>query len=149
MGFGWSCIQKDILNLVYLCESLHLPEVAAYWRQITQMNDYQMARFAKTVVSSLFNTITNKRIAVLGFAFKKNTGDTRASPAIALVKAFRAEKANISVYDPKVPEAQIWADVADPLIPGDREVGESPPCLFLSSRARAPLYSQPADACIT
>ena len=124
VGFGGSCFQKDILNLVYLCESLHLPEVAAYWRQITQMNDYQMARFAKTVVSSLFNTITNKRIAVLGFAFKKNTGDTRASPAIALVKAFRAEKANISVYDPKVPEAQIWADVADPLIPGDREVGE-------------------------
>lgn len=124
VGFGGSCFQKDILNLVYLCESLHLPEVAAYWRQITQMNDYQMARFAKTVVSSLFNTITNKRIAVLGFAFKKNTGDTRASPAIALVKAFRAEKANISVYDPKVPEAQIWADVADPLIPGDKEVAQ-------------------------
>ena len=73
----------------------------------------------------LFNTITNKKIAVLGFAFKKNTGDTRASPAISLVKAFRLEKANISVYDPKVPKAQIYSDSSDPLVPGDKEAGES------------------------
>lgn len=74
--------------------------------------------------TQLFNTITNKRIAVLGFAFKKNTGDTRASPAISLVKSFRSENAKISIYDPKVPEAQIWSDVSDPLVAGDKEVGE-------------------------
>lgn len=72
----------------------------------------------------LFNTITNKRIAVLGFAFKKNTGDTRASPAISLVKSFRSENAKISIYDPKVPEAQIWSDVTYPTVAGDKEVGE-------------------------
>ncbi|KAL7008150.1 hypothetical protein EMMF5_002332 [Cystobasidiomycetes sp. EMM_F5] len=124
VGFGGSCFQKDILNLVYLCESLHLPEVAAYWRQITQLNDYQMHRFAKTVVTSLFNTITNKKITVLGFAFKKNTGDTRASPAISLVKDFRSERAQISIYDPKVPEAQIYADVTDHTVAGDMEVAK-------------------------
>lgn len=77
VGFGGSCFQKDILNLVYLCESLHLPEVAAYWRQVVIMNDYQKNRFVRRIVSSLFNTIAGKKIAVLGFAFKKDTGDTR------------------------------------------------------------------------
>lgn len=76
-GFGGSCFQKDILNLVYLCESLHLPEVAAYWRQVVVMNDYQKQRFVRRIISSLFNTVAGKKIAVLGFAFKKDTGDTR------------------------------------------------------------------------
>lgn len=74
VGFGGSCFQKDILNLVYLSESLHLPEVADYWRQITIMNEYQKRRFSERVVRTLFNTITGKKIAVLGFAFKKDTG---------------------------------------------------------------------------
>lgn len=72
----------------------------------------------------LFNTITNKKITVLGFAFKKNTGDTRASPAISLVKDFRSERAQISIYDPKVPEAQIYADVTDHTVAGDMEVAK-------------------------
>lgn len=76
VGFGGSCFQKDILNLVYLSESLGLPKVAEYWNQVLLMNEYSKSRFANKVIQTLFNTITMKKIAVLGFAFKKNTGDT-------------------------------------------------------------------------
>jgi len=119
VGFGGSCFQKDILNLVYLAESLHLPEVAAYWRQVVDMNEYQKKRFSKRVVDTLFNTITGKRIAVLGFAFKADTGDTRESAAISLIRDFQAEKAYVNIYDPKVEHKQIWADLAEanPLTP--------------------------------
>jgi UDPglucose 6-dehydrogenase len=113
VGFGGSCFQKDILNLVYLSESLHLPEVAAYWRQVVEMNEYQKKRFSKNVVDTLFNTITGKRIAVLGFAFKADTGDTRESAAITLIRDFQAEKALINIYDPQVDHAQIWTDLAE------------------------------------
>ncbi|KAJ3929729.1 MAG: UDP-glucose dehydrogenase [Lentinula lateritia] len=113
VGFGGSCFQKDILNLVYLSESLHLPEVAAYWRQVVEMNEHQKSRFAKRVVDSLFNTITNKRITVLGFAFKADTGDTRESAAISLIRDFLKEKANVNLYDPQVEEYQIWQDLAE------------------------------------
>ncbi|KAI0037049.1 UDP-glucose/GDP-mannose dehydrogenase [Vararia minispora EC-137] len=115
VGFGGSCFQKDILNLVYISESVHLPEVAAYWRQVVEMNEYQKHRFAKTVVDTLFNTITNKTIAVLGFAFKADTGDTRESPAIALVRSFLLESAKVTIYDPKVPHEQIWLDLSETL----------------------------------
>jgi len=113
VGFGGSCFQKDILNLVYLSESLHLPEVAAYWRQVVEMNEYQKKRFSKSVVDTLFNTITGKRIAVLGFAFKADTGDTRESAAITLIKDFQAEKALINIYDPQVERSQIWLDLQE------------------------------------
>lgn len=113
VGFGGSCFQKDILNLVYLSESLHLPEVAAYWRQVVEMNEYQKRRFSKTVVDTLFNTITGKRIAVLGFAFKADTGDTRESAAITLIRDFMSERALVRVYDPKVEHAQIWQDLQE------------------------------------
>lgn len=108
VGFGGSCFQKDILNLVYLSESLHLPEVAAYWKQVVDMNEYQKLRFTQRIISSLFNTLSNKRIALFGFAFKKDTGDTRESAAIALAQYFRQERAFISIYDPKVEDSQIW-----------------------------------------
>jgi len=119
VGFGGSCFQKDILNLVYLSESLHLPEVAAYWRQVVEMNEYQKRRFAKRVVDTLFNTITGKRIAVLGFAFKADTGDTRESASITLIRDFIAEKALVTIFDPKVEESQIWLDLQEamPLVP--------------------------------
>lgn len=90
---------------------------------MTDMNDYQKRRFGQTVVRSLFNTIRGKRIALLGFAFKKDTGDTRASAAIDLAKAFRAEGANIAIYDPKVPEKQIWHDLTDHKDPADAQAG--------------------------
>ncbi|OCB89212.1 UDP-glucose dehydrogenase [Sanghuangporus baumii] len=113
VGFGGSCFQKDILNLVYLSESLHLPEVAAYWRQVVELNEYQKRRFSKTVVDTLFNTITGKRIAVLGFAFKADTGDTRESAAITLIRDFLSERAQVRIYDPKVEHSQIWQDLQE------------------------------------
>ncbi|KAJ3567934.1 hypothetical protein NP233_g6040 [Leucocoprinus birnbaumii] len=121
VGFGGSCFQKDILNLVYLSESCHLPEVAAYWRQVVEMNEYQKRRFSKRVVDTLFNTITGKRIAVLGFAFKADTGDTRESAAITLIKDFLSERALVNVFDPQVEHSQIWMDLqeASPLVPLD------------------------------
>ncbi|KAK7204853.1 UDP-glucose/GDP-mannose dehydrogenase family, NAD binding domain-containing protein [Myxozyma melibiosi] len=119
VGFGGSCFQKDILNLVYLSESLHLPDVAEYWRQVVAMNESQKRRFTEHIISSLFNTLTGKRIAVLGFAFKKDTGDTRESSAITIIKYLRAEQAKVAIYDPKVEESQIWFDLAEPGIVDD------------------------------
>ncbi|KAJ3285398.1 UDP-glucose 6-dehydrogenase 1 [Borealophlyctis nickersoniae] len=113
VGFGGSCFQKDILNLVYLSESLHLPEVAEYWKQVVTLNEYQKSRFSERIVKRLFNTITNKKIAVFGFAFKKNTGDTRESAAITLINYFIKENANIHIYDPKVEDEQIRMDLTE------------------------------------
>ncbi|KAG2108507.1 UDP-glucose/GDP-mannose dehydrogenase family, NAD binding domain-containing protein [Suillus discolor] len=119
VGFGGSCFQKDILNLVYLSESLNLKEVAEYWKQVVTMNEYQKRRFSKRVVDTLFNTITGKRIAVLGFAFKADTGDTRESAAITLIRDFQQERALVNIYDPQVESSQIWADLneASPDVP--------------------------------
>ncbi|KAI8343341.1 UDP-glucose/GDP-mannose dehydrogenase family, NAD binding domain-containing protein [Chlamydoabsidia padenii] len=114
VGFGGSCFQKDILNLVYLSQQLNLPEVAAYWQQVVTMNEYQKKRFVRNIISTLFNTITNKKIAVLGFAFKKDTGDTRESAAITLIKDFMQENARVAIYDPKVEPQQIYMDLAEP-----------------------------------
>lgn len=111
VGFGGSCFQKDILNLVYLCQHFGLPEVAAYWEGVVKMNDWQKQRFAGRIVKSLFNTVADKRIAVLGFAFKKDTNDTRESAAISVCRDLLAEQANVVVYDPKVPAAEIVRDV--------------------------------------
>jgi UDPglucose 6-dehydrogenase len=111
VGFGGSCFQKDILNLVYLCEHFGLPEVAAYWEAVVKMNDWQKHRFAAKIVRTLFNTVAGKRIAVLGFAFKKDTNDTRESAAIAVCRDLLAEQAHVVIYDPKVPADEIRADV--------------------------------------
>lgn len=121
VGFGGSCFQKDILNLVYLSEQLNLPEVAAYWKQVVIMNDYQKKRFVRKIISTLFNTITNKKIAVLGFAFKKDTGDTRESAAITLVKDFIQEHARVAIYDPKVEAEQIFMDLTEPGVIDNRK----------------------------
>ncbi|WFD30414.1 UDP-glucose 6-dehydrogenase [Malassezia sp. CBS 17886] len=121
VGFGGSCFQKDILNLVYLSSSLGLPEVAEYWKQVIVMNEFSKSRFAKNVVRTLFNTVTSKRLAMLGFAFKKNTGDTRESPAISLCKYFREEGACVAIYDPKVKREQILIDLCEPGVVDDSE----------------------------
>ena len=102
VGYGGSCFQKDILNLVYICESFGLKEVAEYWHQVVLMNDYQKRRFAHTVVRQMFNTITGKKLAILGFAFKKDTGDTRETAAVYVMKDLLDERANLAVYDPQV-----------------------------------------------
>ncbi|WPJ95017.1 UDP-glucose 6-dehydrogenase [Coraliomargarita algicola] len=111
VGFGGSCFQKDILNLVYLCQHFGLPEVANYWEGVITMNDYQKHRFARRVISTLFNTVSDKRIAVLGFAFKKDTNDTRESAAIYICEDLIKEHANLAIYDPKVTEVQIRQDL--------------------------------------
>ena len=111
VGFGGSCFQKDILNLTYLCEHFGLPDVAAYWESVVKMNDWQKRRFAARIVSALFNTVAGKKIAVLGFAFKKDTNDTRESAAINVCRDLLGEHANVSVYDPKVPADEIRRDV--------------------------------------
>lgn len=110
VGYGGSCFQKDILNLVYICESFGLQECADYWNQVVVMNDYQKKRFAQKMVESMFNTVTGKKIAIFGFAFKKDTGDTRESAAVYVMKELLEERAMLSVYDPKVTRAQMFEE---------------------------------------
>jgi UDPglucose 6-dehydrogenase len=114
VGFGGSCFQKDILNLVYLCRSFGLPEVAAYWEQVITMNNWQKQRFAEKMVASMFNTVSGKKIAVLGFAFKKDTGDTRETPAIQVCDVLLKEGAKLTIYDPKVTSEQMSFDLGNP-----------------------------------
>ncbi len=101
VGFGGSCFKKDILNLVYLCESYGLAESAAYWQQVVSMNDWQQDRFVRNMVGRMFNTVSGKRVALFGFAFKKDTGDTRESPAIRVARQLVEERAQVVVTDPK------------------------------------------------
>jgi UDPglucose 6-dehydrogenase len=118
VGFGGSCFKKDILNLVYICQTYGLHEVADYWESVVKLNDWQQARFVKTMLSSMFSTVAGKRVAVLGFAFKADTGDTRESPAIAVVRGLLEERAEVVISDPKALEnAKLdLKDVADRVI---------------------------------
>jgi len=111
VGFGGSCFQKDLLNLVYLCKHFNLPEIAAYWQNVLDMNEYQKRRFAEGVIKALFNTLTGKKIAVWGFSFKEDTNDTRESPAIDVCKYLLAERAKLAIYDPRVSKEQIETDL--------------------------------------
>jgi UDPglucose 6-dehydrogenase len=111
VGFGGSCFQKDILNLVYIAKSYGLNEVADYWEQVIIMNDHQKRRFAKNIITTLYNTVSGKKIAFLGWAFKKDTNDTRESAAIYVADKLLTEQANIVVFDPKVKESQMYSDL--------------------------------------
>lgn len=111
VGFGGSCFQKDILNLVYLCEYFGLPEVAEYWEQVVRMNDFQKSRFVSRMVRTLFNTVSDKKIGIWGFAFKKDTNDTRESASIYVCRDLLLEKARVCIYDPQVSERQIISDL--------------------------------------
>ncbi len=111
VGFGGSCFQKDILNLVYIAKSLDLDEVSEYWNQVIKINDYQKERFAKNIMKSLFGTVSSKKITLLGWAFKKNTNDTRESAAIYIADLLIENGAEIYVYDPKVSEQRMLADL--------------------------------------
>ena len=119
VGFGGSCFQKDILNLVYLCESFNLPHVSEYWRQVVHLNDWQKSRFVEKIVRTLFNTVNGKRIAILGFAFKKDTNDTRESPAIQICRDLLREHAQLAIYDPRVEPETIYRDLTNAGIPAD------------------------------
>jgi len=111
VGFGGSCFQKDILNLVYIARSYGLTEVADYWEQVIIMNDHQKRRFANKIIRTLYNTVNGKKITFLGWAFKKDTNDTRESAAIYVADHLLYEQANITVYDPKVHKEQIYTDL--------------------------------------
>ena len=111
VGFGGSCFQKDILNLVYIAKSYGLDEVADYWEQVILMNDYQKRRFADRIILTLYNTVSGKKIAFFGWAFKKDTNDTRESAAIYIADALIEERAHITVFDPKVTRAQMLNDL--------------------------------------
>jgi UDPglucose 6-dehydrogenase len=111
VGFGGSCFRKDILNLVYIAENYGLTEVARYWEAVVRMNEWQEARFVRKMLANMFNTVAGKRIALFGFAFKADTGDTRESPALAVARDLLAERAHVVVTDPKaIPNAR--ADLA-------------------------------------
>ncbi|MDX6182193.1 UDP-glucose 6-dehydrogenase [Flavobacterium sp. Fl-77] len=111
VGFGGSCFQKDILNLVYIAKSYGLSEVADYWEQVIIMNDHQKRRFSNKIVQTLYNTVADKKITFLGWAFKKDTNDTRESAAIYVADDLINEQAKISVYDPKVSRSKILSDL--------------------------------------
>ena len=111
VGFGGSCFQKDILNLVYIAKSYGLNNVANYWEQVIILNDHQKKRFSDTIVKTLFNTVSGKKITLFGWAFKKDTNDSRESPAINVADALLDEQANLIVLDPKVKSSQIYSDL--------------------------------------
>merc|ERR1719336_2943132 len=110
VGFGGSCFQKDILNLVYICETEGLHEVAKYWQMVVDMNEHQKQTFAGNIISTLFNTVTCKKFAILGFAFKKDTGDVRETPAVTVCNMLLQDGANVTVYDPKVKREDALAE---------------------------------------
>jgi UDPglucose 6-dehydrogenase len=101
LGFGGSCFKKDILNLTYIAENYGLSEVARYWEQVLEINSYQQRRFVDIIIKQMFNTIVGKKIAIFGFAFKADTGDTRESPAINVCRGLLDEKAQLAIHDPK------------------------------------------------
>lgn len=111
VGFGGSCFQKDILNLVYLCEHFGLREVAAYWEQVVNMNDYQKRRFAERIVKTMFHSVSDKSIGIWGFAFKKDTNDTRESAAIHVCRDLLRERAKLKIYDPRVSAEQVRSEL--------------------------------------
>ena len=111
VGFGGSCFQKDILNLVYLCKHYGLDEVAEYWHQVVKINDYQKERFAQKIIDHFGGDLTGKKIAVLGWAFKANTNDSRESAAIYVTEKLFEAGADIKIYDPKVPKSKISNDI--------------------------------------
>lgn len=111
VGFGGSCFQKDILNLVYIAKSYNLHEVANYWEQVVIMNDHQKRRFSDRLIKTLYNTVSGKKIAMLGWAFKKDTNDTRESAAIYVADHLLSEQAKIEVYDPKVTCDRVYLDI--------------------------------------
>lgn len=111
VGFGGSCFQKDILNLVYIARSYNLTAVADYWEQVIILNDHQKARFAENIIQTMYNTVNGKKIAFLGWAFKKDTNDTRESASIYVADHLLEEEAHVVVYDPKVPAEQVYKDL--------------------------------------
>jgi UDPglucose 6-dehydrogenase len=130
-GFGGSCFRKDVSSLVYICESLNLPEVADYWRCVLTMNTFQRHRISEKIISKLNNTLSGKKITLLGFAYKKDTGDTRESPAVDVIRALLPERPfEIAVFDPCCPKAGIEQEISG-----------------FEHADRVKIYSDPYEAC--
>lgn len=146
VGFGGSCFQKDILNLVYLCEHFGLDDVAAYWEQVVTMNDYQKRRFAQSIVRTLFNTVSDKKLAIWGWAFKKDTNDTRESAAIYVCRDLLLERARLHIYDPQVPADQIMRDLESVLKDDQGELSESRRALLQNVTIETTAYAAAKDA---
>jgi len=144
VGFGGSCFQKDILNLVYICESVGLKQVAEYWQSVVSINDYQKQRFVERVIDAMFNTIAGKKISILGFAFKKDTSDTRETPAIDVCKGLGADGAKLAIYDPKVTEVQIRKDLAGGKFEWDHPNGQMKE---VTTSDEIVVYNDPYEAC--
>ena len=115
IGFGGSCFEKDICSLVYLAETLHLQEVASYWKAVLSMNVYQKSRFSKRIILCLFPSLVGKKIAILGFAFKNDTADVRGTVVVTLVKDLVAEGAEIGIYDPHAEKERITSELSGAL----------------------------------
>ena len=113
VGFGGSCFQKDILNLVYLFRHYGLEEVAEYWHQVIKINDYQKNRFAQKIIDGLDGDLKGKKIAILGWAFKANTNDSRETPAKYVAFRLLEARALLHVFDPMVEEDKIRIDLHD------------------------------------
>lgn len=122
-GFGGSCFQKDILNLVYIAKTFGLHEVADYWEQVIKMNNHQKKRFAGNIIKTLFGTVSGKKIVIFGWAFKKDTNDSRESAAIYIAEHLLKEQAEIVVYDPKIRAAQIFSDLSG--LPGGSKLKDN------------------------
>lgn len=146
VGFGGSCFQKDILNLVYIARSYNLTAVADYWEQVILLNDHQKDRFAQNIIQTMYNTVNGKKIAFLGWAFKKDTNDTRESAAIYVADHLLDEEAEIVVYDPKVSAEQIYRDL-DYL--GTRSPAENRRLLTVVNEPREALTGAHAVAILT
>lgn len=113
LGWGGGCFEKDVRGLAYLASSVGLHEVSQYWTRVVEMNNLQKARFLQRILACMHGSVRRKIIAILGFAFKKNTSDTKGSPAISLVRGLLDEGANVAIYDPLVPASQIQADLGE------------------------------------
>ncbi|CAF1156202.1 unnamed protein product [Didymodactylos carnosus] len=124
IGFGGSCFQKDVYNLIYLAESLYLEPVAQYWLQVIKINDWQRERFAQTIVQNLFGSVSGKKLAIYGFAFKNNTADTRESSSIYVCRYLLAEGATLSIYDPKVTSERIFLDLSEQTGKTEKELSQ-------------------------
>ena len=138
IGFGGSCFKKDVLSLVYLAETLVLPEVAEYWRAVINMNEFSRNRFVSRVVKCLSNTLAGKKVTVLGYAFKKDTNDTRESPALDIIRTLEEEgPREIAIFDPCCIPAQMTDEIR-------RFVG---PSVLQSSGGPVAVYADAYAAC--
>lgn len=150
IGFGGSCFKKDVLSLCYLASSLGLDEVAAYWRQVHAMNEYSRARFAARVVRCLNNTLAGKKVAILGYAFKKNTNDTRESPALEIIRTLLEEgPREIAVFDPCCNPGVMRDEIKRLLLLGNDDAGNGNGNMMILKEDGGPLvvYENAYEAC--